>query len=475
MPSCSDMETLTMSRKERKRMPIMAGVKGKELSQVQAAELMGLGYRPAKRIWRRYPAEGDAGLIHRLRGRAGLRRKAPAVRAQVLARYAEERSADFGPTLLAEELAKEGIKVDHDTVRRWLLAAGKRTARRRQQPHRQWRERQPCFGAMVPLAGSHPDWFEGRRAKGVLRVMVDEATNRMRARFSEEETTRASYDVLEDWGRKHRLPRSWYVDRDSLYRCEGAASVADQLAGKERQTQFGRAMAALGGELILANSPQAKGRVERMNGVLQDRLVKALRLAKISDLESANRFLEATYLREFNRRFARKAASPLEAPQGLPRNLDEVLSWEEARVVQREWTVACEEQWYQLDRQHEALSLAGRKVVVRTLRNGRVQLAYRGQKLKWRQLPGRPVRLQKIKPAKAIRKRRPPTASHPWRQPLLRVSRAVRFGPRASGRPPLRSDLPASRDPNRGHKQTTSTNKRGHSPVSYQGDISKKF
>jgi transposase len=469
------METLTMSRNERKRMTIMAGVKSKALSQVQAAELMGLGYRQAKRIWRRYQDEGDAGLIHRLRGQAGLRRKAPAVRAQVLARYAEERYADFGPTLLAEELAKEGIEVDHDTVRRWLLAEGKLTVRRRKQQHRQWRERKPCFGAMVQLDGSHHDWFEGRRAKCVLMVMVDDATNRMRARFSEEETTRASYDVFEGWGRKHRLPGSLYVDRDSIYRCEGAASVADQLAGKERQTQFGRAMAALGVELILANSPQAKGRVERMNGVLQDRLVKALRLAQINDLESANRFLDETYLREFNRRFARKAASPLDAHQGLPRNLDEVLSWEEERVVQRDWTVACAGKWYQLDRQHEALSLAGRKVVVRTLRNGRVQLVYRGQKLKWRPLPGRPVRFKKIKAAKAGRGIRPPAANHPWRRSVLRIGRAVRFGLGDSGRPPLRSGLPTSPSPNRGHQQTTSTNKRGHSLVSYQGDISKKF
>jgi hypothetical protein len=475
MPSCPDLETLTMSWKERQRMTIMAGVKSQAVSQVQAAELMGLGYRQAKRIWRRYQAEGDAGLIHRLRGRAGLRRQSPAVRAQVLALNAEERYADFGPTLLAEELAKEGIKVDHDTVRRWLLAAGKLTVRRRKQQHRQWRERKPCFGAMVQLDGSHHDWFEGRRAKCVLMVMVDDATNRMRARFSEEETTRASYDVFEGWGRQHRLPGSLYVDRDSIYRCEGAASVADQLAGKARQTQFGRAMAALGVELILANSPQAKGRVERMNGVLQDRLVKALRLAKISDLESANRFLEETYLREFNRRFERKAASPLDAHQGLPRNLDEVLSWEEERVVQRDWTVGCEGKWYQLDQQHEALSLAGRKVVVRTLRNGRIQLAYRGQKLKWRPLPGRPARLSQIKPAKAARKTRPPAANHPWRHSVLRVDRAVRFGPGDSGRPSLRSGLPASPGPNRGRKQTTSTNKRGHSLVSYQEDISKKF
>ena len=197
-----------MSRNERKRMTIMAGVKSQELTPVQAAELMNLGYRQTKRVWRRYQDQGDAGLVHRLRGQAGIRRQPAAVRTQVLALYAEERSADFGPTLLAEELGKAGIAVDHDTVRRWLLAAGKLTVRRRKQQHRQWRERKPCFGAMVQLDGSHHDWFEGRRAKCVLMVMVDAATNRLRAQFSEAETTPASYDVFAGWVRQHGLPSS---------------------------------------------------------------------------------------------------------------------------------------------------------------------------------------------------------------------------------------------------------------------------
>ena len=450
-----------MSRKERDRMKIMAGVKAKELSQVQAAELMGLGYRQAKRVWRRYQDEGDAGLVHRLRGKAGLRCKPAALRTEVLKLCAEERYVDFGPTLMAEELQKEGIVVDHDTVRRWLLATGKRTVRRRRQQHRQWRERKPCFGAMVQLDGSHHDWFEGRRAKCVLMVMVDDATNRLRARFSEEETTRASYDVLEAWVRQDGLPGSLYVDRDSIYRCEGQASVAEQLAGQERQTQFGRAMAQLGVELILANSPQAKGRVERMNGVLQDRLVKALRLAGICDLESANRFLEATFLGEFNQRFGRVAASPMDAHRGVPRNLDEVLSWEEQRVVQRDWTVGCEAKWYQLDRQHEALSLAGRKVVVRTLRDGRVQLVYRAKKLQWKELPSRPARVHKSQPTKVVRRIKPPAAHHPWRRPLLRGRRAARFAVGDCGRPPLRSGLPSSPTANRRTKELLATNKKG--------------
>jgi transposase len=431
-----------MSRDERERMTIMAGVKRRELTQVQAAQLMGLSYRQTKRVWRRYQAEGDAGLVHRLRGQPGLRRKPPALRAQVLARYAEPRYADFGPTLLAEELAKEGIRVDHDTVRRWLLAAGKRTVRRRRQQHRQWRERKPCFGALVQLDGSQHNWFEGRRGNCVLMVMVDDATNRLRARFFEQETTRASYDVFADWVHRHGLPGSLYVDRDSIYRCEAVASVAEQLAGQERQTQFGRAMAQLGVELILANSPQAKGRVERMNGVLQDRLIKALRLAQINDLESANRFLEESYLQEFDRRFARVAASPLDVHRGVPRHLDEVLSWEEERVVQRDWTVACEGHWYQLDRQHEALSLVGRKVVVRTLRDGRVQLAYRGGKLRWRELPGRP-QLVPRRPASPVAHPRgtsTPALNHPWRRFGIAAGRTfLRRGARKRQQPQQRN------------------------------------
>jgi len=475
-----------MSRKERARLTVLVGVKGQELTLVQAAELMGVCYRQSKRIWQRYQAEGDAGLVHRLRGQASARRKPAALRTQILARYAEERYADFGPTLMAEHLAKEKLVVDHETLRRWRLAQGQHTVRRRKQKHRQWRERKPCFGAMVQLDGSHHDWLEGRGPKCVLMVMVDDATNQLRARFSPAETTRASYDVVEDWVRKHGVMGSLYVDQDSIYRCEGVASIAEQLAGKKPQTQFGRAMEALGVELILAHSPQAKGRVERMNGVLQDRLIKELRLAGINDIASANRFLEEKYLPAFNRQFARAAASPVDVHRGVPRNLNEVLSWEEERVVQGDWTVACSGQRYQLDRQHEALSLVGRKVIVRTWRDGRVQLIHRDQALKWRPLPAgaprkaRPMKEPTRKPVKT-KKEKAPSASHPWRRLGAGVGRkfwdakkaegrltraASRLGVRDSGRPALRSGLPASRTPSREKQTKNNKQQRGHSLVS---------
>jgi len=428
-----------MSGKERERLTVMAGVTDRKLTLVQASELMEVCYRQSKRIWRRYQDEGDAGLVHRLRGKPSARRKPPELRTLALARYAEERYADFGPTLMAEHLAREKVVVDHETLRRWRLAEGEHKVRRRKQQHRQWRERKPSFGAMLQLDGSHHDWFEGRGPQCVLMVMVDDASNQMRARFFEEETTRASYDVLEGWVRQHGLPASLYVDRDSIYRCEGVASIAQQLAGKAPQTQFGRAMEQLGVELILANSPQAKGRVERMNGTLQDRLVKEMRLAGISDMASANRFLDGKYLRGFNRQFAREAASPLDVHRALPRNLNDVLSWEEERVVQNDWTVACEGKRYQLDRQHEALSLVRRKVIVRTLRDGRVQLVHQGEALKWRALPAGAAR--KTSPVKVktpgkvkIKPETRPAGNHPWRRDGVGAGKRYWNGIKAEGR-----------------------------------------
>jgi hypothetical protein len=453
------MEKLLMSQKERVRLVVMQQVKENELTLAQACEVLGLSYRQSKRVWRRYRLEGDQGLVHGSRGKPGRRAKPAKLKARILARY-EERYSDFGPTLAAEYLRAEGMEVDHETLRRWRLAQGKPMMRRRRQRHRQWRERKPCFGAMVQLDGSHHDWFEGRGPRSVLMVMVDDATSQMRAQFFEEETTHASYDMIDDWSVQHGLPQSLYVDRDSIYRCEGVGSIAEQLAGKEPQTQFGRAMKQLAVELILANSPQAKGRVERMNGVLQDRLVKALRLEGINDLKSANAFLRKKFLPAFNRKFQVKPASRSNVHRQAPPELDQVLSWEVERVVQRDWTIVHERRWYQLDRQHEALSLAGRKVIVRTLRDQSVQLERGGIKLKWKKLSGRPQRPKVSSSQCTPAKEWKPAADHPWR--LGRAHQAARStntrpqGARAKARssPPARF-IDSPRAGNHKHKKGT--------------------
>jgi transposase len=409
------METLMMSSKERKRMGVLVAVRAGELSLAEGAQVMKVSYRQAKRIWKRYRKKGDAGLMHRARGRAGTRGIVVRERERIVGRY-RQRYAGFGPTLAAEYLAKDGLVIDHETLRRWLLEAGLWEVSRGRPQHRQWRERKPCLGQMVQMDGSHHDWFEGRRDRAVLMVMIDDATNRSWARFSEEETTEACYDVFEGWTLRHGLPRSLYVDRDSIYRCERQATVAEQVADQEPQTQFKRAMAALGVELIMAHSPQAKGRVERRNGLFQDRLVKAMRLEKIDDLEKANRFLETPFLPELNRRFMVQAASPADLHRARPQNLAEVLSWEESRVVRKDWTVSWEGRWFQIDRRHEGLSLADRPIIVRELRSGQIQLVHGARKLVWKELPARPKSVGRV-PRRVGRTRLlKPGPEHPWRR-----------------------------------------------------------
>jgi len=427
------METLLMSQKERKRLVVMEQLKSRRMTLVQAAEVMAVSYRQARRIWQRYDKLGDEGLVHRSRGRPSGRRKPEQERARVLARYAQ-RYGDFGPTLAAEKLAEEGLQVDHETLRRWLLAAGQWAVRRRRQQHRQWRERKGCFGEMVQLDGSHHDWFEGRAERAVLMVMIDDATSQTYAQFFEQETTRASFEMVEQWGRRYGLAQSLYVDRDSIYRCERVATVQEQLAGEEPATQFGRAMKQLGVELILANSPQAKGRVERRNAVFQDRLVKELRLAGINEVSAANEFLRKKFLPQMNRRWTVKPASEADVHRPPPRQLDEILSWEQERVVQRDWTVVCDGQWYQIDKGHESLSLAGRTVTVRTRRSGKVEVVYRSQVLRAKELAGKPER-KRPEPRRVGRVGLvKPEPTHPWRDFGVATGKQYWRGRRAAGR-----------------------------------------
>ena len=425
-------EHLKMSQKERTRLGVMQQVKAEQLTLATAAEVTGLSYRQVKRVWRRYQQQGDKGLLHRSRGRPSNRTKPEKFKQRVLARY-EERYAGFGPTLACEHLSREGLMVDHETLRRWLLASGDWRVERRRQKHRSQRERKPCFGQLVQMDGSEHDWFEGRAPRAVLMVMIDDATNRTYARFAEAETTRAAYDVFEGYVRQYGLPQGLYVDRDSIYKTTREPSIEEQLAGKRPLTQFGRAMKQLGVALELAYSPQAKGRVERRNGLLQDRLVKELRLAGIHDLAAANAFLEEQFLPQLNRRFCVNPAQPADVHRGVPRRLKEVLSWEEQRVVQQDWTVSWQGRYFQIAPRHEGLCLVKKKLILRELRDGTIQLVWGGEKLQGNELPQRPVRAVRPKaPRAAVAV--PPASDHPWRRFGMGVGKEFWRGAKTRGR-----------------------------------------
>ena len=412
------MGDIRMSPKERRRLELMARVRDGQLTLVTVAELLPLSYRQTKRLWQRYRTEGDAGLVHRLRGRSSSRGIAPGKRRAILQLY-QHWYADFGPTLAAEHLAKrDGHHLDHETLRRWLIHEGLWQRRRHRHRHRQWRQRKPHVGELVQLDGSEHDWFEGRGPRAVLLVLIDDATNRTYARFYEAEDTRAAFDLFGRYYDRYGLPLALYPDRDSIYRVNLA--VTDEPPEAAPVTQFARAMKHLGVAIITAHSPQAKGRVERRHGVLQDRLVKELRLVGSATLAAANRYLEDTFLPDLNARFTVPPAAAVDLHRRLPRGvrLDEVLCWEEPRVVARDWTVRFHGHYCQIDRRHVGLSLVGQRVVVRTLLDGRRQLLYRGQKLVHRQLPARPqpptapviTRQQNTAPANR------PVADHPWRR-----------------------------------------------------------
>ncbi len=220
------------------------------------------------------------------------------------------------------------------------------------------------------------------------------------------------------YARRYGLPQSLHVDRDSIYRSDRQATVEEELRGQGPATQFGRAMKQLDVELILANSPQAKGRVERCNGTLQDRLVKAMRLAGVSDIAAANRLLEESFLASFNERFTAPAARPGDdAHRAATVELNEVLCEHHERTVGRDWCVQWRGTLLQIDKRHEGLSLAGKRVTSRELPGGEVQVVWQGQLLEWRRVTQRPVR-PKPKPVIVNNRRWKPPASHPWKSTL---------------------------------------------------------
>ena len=415
-----------MSMDERDRLEVLGRVKRGELTVVAASGLLGLSLRQARRVWKRFRAEGAKGLVHGLRSRSSNHRFAEEFRAQVVKRH-QERYPDFGPTFACEKLAEEGLVLSPDTLVAILKERHLWVRRRRHGKHRKRRERRACFGSMVQMDGSHHDWFEGRSQKCVLMVLIDDASNVTWARFYAAETTEAAFDVFGRWVGRYGLPRAVYVDRHGIYRDE---------EHPQKPTLFGRAMKELGVELIRAHSPQAKGRVERRNAVFQDRLVKELRLRNIRDMSQANVFLESLFLADLNRRYAVKPAKGLDLHRAVAAGvvLEEVLCVQEERVVGQDWCVRWRGRWLQIACEHASLRLPGRRVVVRQRADGQLLVDHQGQRLSVRELPARPTP-PKVKKAVVNNRRYQPPADHPWnRDPVGRGVPRVSLAPAAPAR-----------------------------------------
>jgi transposase len=312
-----------MSVRELARVEVLGRVKAGSLALGAAATLLGVSYRQAKRLWRSFQRGGAHALRHRQVGRASNRGTSAKTRQRVLALIRQKYSGDvttrFGPTLVAEHLASEDrLTLDHETLRRWMLAAGLWSRQRRRTPYRQRRERKAHFGELVQLDGSVHAWYEERGPRRCLITMVDDATSRSEGRLSDEETIWAAAAVLRRWIEQHGVPLALYTDWKNVY----ARRDRDGAGGRVPLTQFGRMCAALQIQIIPARSPQAKGRVERNHGTHQDRLVKKLRRLAIAADGPANTFLETTYWPQHNARFPHAPAVVRRLSSPLPSSAD---------------------------------------------------------------------------------------------------------------------------------------------------------
>ena len=430
---------LRMSGKERDRLKVMAALRERRLRQVEAARRLGLSVRQVRRILARYRAEGDAGLVHRARGRPSNRRLPDLLRRRVMAQVARA-YRDFGPTLAAEKLwERDGLGVSRETLRQWMVAEGLWKPRRPARQVHLWRPRRSSFGELVQMDTSEHAWFEGRgEAEPVLVSMIDDATGRQAKRFFPSDTTEANLETLGVWLRRHGRPGAIYADRNSIFRVNRPPSGEEARAGREAETQFGRALRELGIAYIAASSPQAKGRVERSFQTDQDRLVKELRLRGISDVEAANAYLEAEYVPMLNRRFAVPAASSVDGHRPIRGyDLGAILSVQTVRTVANDYTVRHGGRRYQIERRSITGGLRGGKVTVEERLDRSVKLRWQGRYLRYHRVLPRPqttttttstrettkARRRVAAPASvpsAPASPRRPAKDHPWRQPFKR-------------------------------------------------------
>jgi transposase len=417
-----------MSTRELTRAGVLARVAAGTLTLRSAATVMRVSYRQAKRLYRRYRREGARGLKHRSAGRRSNAAWDKETRARILALVREKYSGTveerFGPTLAAEHLASEdGVHVHHDTLRRWMLAAGLWSRARKRRPYRRRRERKAHFGELVQLDGSFHPWFERRGPQSCLLTMVDDATGRSLGAFGAQETIWAAAGVLRAWIEQYGIPRALYTDWKNVY--VRPPNQEERATGAEPLTQFGRMCARLGIRIIPASSPQAKGRIERHHGTHQDRLVKKLRRQRIADVVAANAFLAVEYWPDHNARFARAPTSSEDFHVAVPRgvSLDRVFRMEETRIVSNDWVVRYANRHFQLERQSHHPPA---RSAVRVLEDaaGHIEIRYRDQRMRWTEIA--PPALVKPAPAATQLAPRPtavpptrhrgPSADHPWHQ-----------------------------------------------------------
>lgn len=407
---------IPMSRKEIDRLKVMERLKDKTLTQREAADILKLSVRQVRRLWKAYLKSGAQGLVSKRRGLPSNHRLRAELKQQAID-LLHEHYADFGPTLASEKLfERHQIKISNESIRKLMIVEGLWKPKRAQKVTvHQMRERRACFGELIQIDGSPHDWFEGRSPECTLIVFIDDATGRLvELYFAPNETTLSYWSAARRYFARYGKPRAFYSDKHGIFRVNMPGAVSGT-----GMTQFGRSMKELGIEVICANTPQAKGRVERVNSTLQDRLVKEMRLEGISGPEEANAWLPK-FMEQFNAKFAVHPRSNHDAHRLMIEHddLDRIFTKRETRVLSKNLTLQYKKVIYQIQTKRPSYAMRHARVTVCENEKGQIEILYRGHSLAY-SIYEKQARQAEVVTSKSLdktlKKAWKPPANHPWR------------------------------------------------------------
>jgi len=405
-------DIIAMTQEELKRLHIAHKAIDKAITQAEAAGIIGVCVRQAQRIVKAVREEGDQGIIHKGRGKSSNRALPGKVKDKALKLY-REKYPDFGPTLASEKLFEiNKIKLNDETLRLWLIEENIPYKKRKARAHRKWRQRKACCGEMIQIDGSEHDWFEGRGPECVFMGYIDDATGRPFGRFHPYEGTLPAMDSFKRYIKKYGIPASIYLDKHTTYKSTKKQTIEDELNNIEPMSQFSRAVNELGVNVIYADSPQAKGRIERLFNTFQDRMIKEMRLRGIKTIEEANRFL-SEYLPAYSKRFSVKPTNDTDLHRPVPKgiNLDKILCVKTARTLRNDFTVAHNGKLYQIED-----TVGAKDVVVEERVNGSMLITYKETNLRFKEITARPKKEQEKPLALGPKNIYIPPKDHPWRK-----------------------------------------------------------
>lgn len=413
------MEETKLTALEQERYDIIRSCIEGDITNKEASVRLGLKIRQVQNLKRAVEKDGAVGVIHKSKGRTSGNTTDNETVEKVIAFFEKEKHCDFGPTFAQEKLADQGVEMNTETLRLLMIEKDiwKPHKRRGPQIVREWRERKECFGEIIQFDGSYHDWFENGE-KECLLAAIDDATSKVvEAIFEDNEGVHAVFRFWLAYLEAHGRPVAVYLDKFSTYKVNHKNAVDN----KEFMTQFERAMKDLGVVVICANSPQAKGRVERLFGTLQDRMVKEMRLLDVKTRVGANKYICEEYRDDHNKRFCVPAKNANDAHRPLSddlRNrLPSIFSVQSKRKVNNDYTIQFKSKWFQLEATQDTAVYKRDEVIVEERLDNTLHIRLKNAYLKYHELPDRPKPMSV--PVVALTKRKPdwkPPLNHPWRR-----------------------------------------------------------